>query len=119
MILLLGSARNLVRLLRLWIRSYYDDYLCRVASNKQQIYVGRSQTSSGELGKCSTSKRIRIVQKIAPPSLSCVRRIKNNYRSDEIFFCQTAEAICKVNKLKTKEMSLPVLALILVFLKCY
>ena len=37
----------------------YDDYLCLVVSNKQQIYGGRSQTLIGNLGKRSTPKRVR------------------------------------------------------------
>ena len=32
-------------------KALYDDYLCLVASNKQQSYVGRSQMSTGKLGK--------------------------------------------------------------------
>ena len=33
-------------------KTLYDNYLCLVASNKQQIYVGRSQkTSKGKFGK--------------------------------------------------------------------
>ena len=41
----------------------YDDYLCLVASNKQQIYVGKSQTSTGKPGKWSAHKRLRICPK--------------------------------------------------------
>ena len=42
------------------VKTLYDDYLCLVASNKQQMYVGRSQRSTGKLGKWSTPKRVRI-----------------------------------------------------------
>ena len=38
----------------------YDDYLCLVASSKQQIYMERSQMSTGKLGKWSTPKWVRI-----------------------------------------------------------
>ena len=31
-------------------KTLYDDYLCFVALNKQQIYVERSQRSTGKLG---------------------------------------------------------------------
>ena len=41
-------------------KTFYDDYLCLVALNKQQIYVGRSHRSTGKLGKWSTPKRVRI-----------------------------------------------------------
>ena len=41
-------------------KTLYDDYLCLVALNKQQIYVGRSQKSTVKLGKWSTPKRVRI-----------------------------------------------------------
>ena len=41
-------------------KTLYDDCLCLVASNKQQIYVERSQRSIGKLGKWSTPKRVRI-----------------------------------------------------------
>ena len=54
----------------------YDDYLCLVASNKQQIYVGRSQTSTVKLGKWSTPKRVRIRPKYSALSLSRDRRMK-------------------------------------------
>ena len=32
-------------------KALYDDYLCLVNSNKQQIYVERSQTPTGKCGK--------------------------------------------------------------------
>ena len=32
-------------------KALYDDYLCLVASSKQQIYVRRSETSTGKVGK--------------------------------------------------------------------
>ena len=41
-------------------KAVYDDYLCLVASNKQQTYDERSQTSTGKLGKLSSPKRVRI-----------------------------------------------------------
>ena len=50
-----------------------DSYLYLVASNKQQIYVGRSQTS---IGKWSTTKRMQIRPKHSAPSLSRDRRIQ-------------------------------------------
>ena len=44
-------------------KTVYNGYLCLVASNQQQIYVGRSQTSIGKLGKWSTPKRVWICPK--------------------------------------------------------
>ena len=41
-------------------KTLYDHYLCLAASNKQQIYMERSQTSIGKPGKWSTLKRVRI-----------------------------------------------------------
>ena len=41
-------------------KTLYDDYLCLVALNKQQIYDGRSHRSTGKLGKWSTPTRVRI-----------------------------------------------------------
>ena len=41
-------------------KTLYDDYLCLVTSNKRQIYVERSETSTGKLGKRSTPKKVRI-----------------------------------------------------------
>ena len=38
-------------------KALYDDYRFVVASNKQQIYVGRSQTSMGKPEIWSTTKR--------------------------------------------------------------
>ena len=45
-------------------KALYDDYLCLVASDKQQIYI--------EV-KCSTPKLVRTIRpkKKAPPSLPC------------------------------------------------
>ena len=53
-----------------------DGYVCLVASNKQQIYVGRSQTSTVKLGKWSTPKRVRIRPKNSATVDSRNRRIK-------------------------------------------
>ena len=58
--MIVGSTRTLITLLRPWIKTLYDDYLCLVALKKQQIYEGRSQKSIGKLGKWSTPKRVRI-----------------------------------------------------------
>ena len=41
-------------------KTLYDDYLCLVALNKQQIYMGRSPRPTGKLGKWSTPKQVRI-----------------------------------------------------------
>ena len=54
-------------------KTLYDDYLCWVASNKLQIYVRRSQMSTGKLRLRSTLSRCGFVQRIAPQSLSCGR----------------------------------------------
>ena len=40
-------------------KTLYDDYLCLVASNKQQIYLGRSHKLTKKLGKLITPKRSR------------------------------------------------------------
>ena len=50
-----------------------DNYLCLVASNKQQICVGKSKTPTG---KWSTTKRVRIRSNHSAPSLFCDRRMK-------------------------------------------
>ena len=44
-------------------KTLYNDYLCLVASNKQQIYVARSQTSAEKFENQSTPKQIRIRRK--------------------------------------------------------
>ena len=57
-------------------KTLYNDYLCLVASNKLQICLRISQTSTGKLGKWSTPKRMRNRPKHSAPSLSRDRRIK-------------------------------------------
>ena len=71
----MGSTRVLVTLVPSLDKTLYDDYLCLVASNKQQIYVERSQTSTGKLGKWLIPKRVRIRLKHSAPSLSRDRMI--------------------------------------------
>ena len=41
-------------------KTLYDDYICLMASNKHEIYAGRSQTSTGIR---STPKRVWICPK--------------------------------------------------------
>ena len=41
-------------------KTLYDDNLCLVVSNTQQIYVSKSQTSIGKLGLQSTPERVKI-----------------------------------------------------------
>ena len=41
-------------------KAFYGNYLCLVASNKRQIFTGKSQTSTGRLRKQSATKRVRI-----------------------------------------------------------
>ena len=61
----------------------YIDYLCLVASNKQQIYMVMSQTSNRNLGKRSTPKWVQIRPKIAPPTLSWGRKMKMHHWSSD------------------------------------
>ena len=46
-------------------KTLYDDYLCLVDLNKQQIYVVRNQRSTGKLGKCQLLSRCGFDQRIA------------------------------------------------------
>jgi len=56
-------------------RALYDDYLCLVASNKQQIQWEVKETT-GKQGNGQLLSGRRFVQNIAPPSLSRDRSIK-------------------------------------------
>jgi len=52
-------------------KALYDDYLCLVASNKQQI-----QETTGKVGNGQLLSECGFVQIIVPPSLSRDRRIR-------------------------------------------
>ena len=77
----------------------YDDYLCFAASNKQQIYMGRSQTSTGKLqntvnplvGEDNLSK-IK-----APLSLPRQWRRKGRLSKSQEFWCTSRFSNVKKN----------------------
>ena len=62
-----------------------DDYLCLVASSKQQIYMGRSQNVNWKVWNTVNSNAGEDLSKIkAPPSLPREWRINK----DQSIFCQ-------------------------------
>ena len=81
--MIMGSTRTLVILIGYvdasLDKAFYYDYLCWVASNKQQIYVERSQTSTGKLGKWLLLSGCGFVQRLASLSLSRGRRLKTHH----------------------------------------
>ena len=69
-------------------KTLYDHYLCLVASNKQQVYVKRSQTWIGKFGIRSTSKRVRIIRLNQSTTIAsyimiyiAIYRMEDNYGS--------------------------------------
>jgi len=57
-------------------KALYDDFLCLVASNKQQIQWQEVKETTGKLENGQLLSGCGFVQNIAPPSLSRARRIK-------------------------------------------
>jgi len=56
-------------------KALYDDYLCLVASNKQQIQWSEVKETNGKLENGQLLSGCGFVQNIAPPSLSRDRKI--------------------------------------------
>jgi len=57
-------------------KTLYDDYLCLLASNKQQIQWSEVKETTGKLGNGQPLSGCGFIQNIAPPSLFRDRRIK-------------------------------------------
>jgi len=80
----LGSTPTLILYVVVSLdKTLYDDYLCLVASNKQQINWKEIKETTGKLRNEQLLSESGFVQNITPQSLSRDRRIKMEQKTNK------------------------------------